>query len=67
MTRWLLKADIAQTEVIENNNQKTSDYIEKNQSVDQQVSMKYDPQNTYEGQEETNKVNVELQKAAMRK
>lgn len=61
MTRWLLKADIAKTQVTENNNQTASDYVEKNQSVDQPVPMKYDPQNTWDRQQEDDKVKVKLQ------
>ena len=61
MTRWLIKADIAPTQVTESTNQNEVDKLEKDQATEQQVSMKYD-KNTYEGQEEKNKVEVEMEK-----
>lgn len=60
MSRWLIKADIAPTGVIINNNQTVVDELQKDQSVEQQVSMKYD-KNTYEGQEEKNKLIREME------
>ena len=61
MSRWLIKADIAKTQVIENNNQTVVDVLEKNQAEEQQTPMCYD-KNTYEGQEEKNKLIVEMEK-----
>ena len=60
MSRWLIKADIAPTGVIINNNQTVVDELQKDQSVEQQVPMKYD-KNTYEGQEEKNKLIREME------
>lgn len=69
MSRWLIATsgyDIAPTQVTKTNSDNVVDFIEKDQCTEQQTPMKYD-KNTYEGQEESNKVNIELQKAAMRK
>lgn len=59
MSRWLIKSDIAPTQVTTTNNQTVVDVIEKNQCEEQQTPMTYD-KNTYEGKEEKNKVNVAL-------
>lgn len=61
MSRWLIKADIAPTGVIINNNQTVVDELQKNQSEEQHTSMQYD-KNDYQGQEEKNKLIVEMEK-----
>lgn len=60
MTRWLLKADIAPTQVTEDSNQTVVDKLEKDQSEEQYTSMQYD-KNDYQGQEEKNKLIREME------
>lgn len=69
MSRWLIATsgyDIAPTEVTRTYSDNVVNFSQKDQSEEQQTSMCYD-KNTYEGQEEKKKVEVELQVAAMRK
>ena len=61
MSRWLIKADIAQTEVTEISNINEVDRSHKDQSEEQQVSMKYDPKDTYQGN-----VDIAMTEAEMR-
>lgn len=61
MSRWLIKADIAQTEVTEISNINEVDRSHKDQSEEQHTSMQYD-KNDYQGQEEKNKLIVEMEK-----